>query len=160
MNARGIGRSGSIIGLCILLSGCASVEALQGDVRAFVGHDVHGLIPYIGYPDALRDVGDETVYVWSTNRISHLYLPATRGDTVSIGGDSMLTSKTTTEDTPRTLKCAIVVVTDAADIVKRFQVIGDEGGCARYAGQFRRQKLGAFSFKMGRLRQPLSPLDS
>ena len=125
--------------LCLLLAGCIDIKALDSDVQSFVGRDVHDIMRYLGYPDSLRDVGAETVYVWSTNRIAHAYVPTTHTGTGDIGGDPIMMVTTTSEDVPVTHRCAIVLVAGRDNSIERYQIIGDGAGCAKYSRELRRR---------------------
>jgi hypothetical protein len=113
----------------LLIGGCVTTESIIAPLRAMKGQSIQVAVAKLGYPAEKREMLGDSIYVWSTNRQALLIMPTTTLGAVGRVGYS----QTSYGATPAQLYCTIQIATDAADVIKRVQFEGNQGGCRMYA---------------------------
>lgn len=125
----------AIFAATALLCGCVDAfTQLNTELPTFVGQNVRAVVQRIGYPDDQREIMGDTLFTWSTNHHSTMYLPTTTTTTGNVGGTPYYATTTGgSQAIPMNFHCMIRIAVNNDGIVKNTQWSGNRGGCAVYA---------------------------
>ena len=111
----------------LVLAGCVTFGQLEEGLNLLGGRSESEVFNALGYPDGKQEIGEETMYIWSTNRT--MLLPNTQTTTGYVGGTPFYGTSTTTSTL--NLNCTIKIIFSSG-MVKTWQYQGNLGGCEPY----------------------------
>lgn len=120
------------VALLVISAGCMSFEYMNQGLHPLVGKNVKTAFEVLGYPDGKQQFGDETVYVWSTNKSSAVLMPQTASTTGMVGLTPVYGTTTYNQAVPINYDCTIKVITGQDNIVKSCEWSGNTFGCDLY----------------------------
>lgn len=115
-----------------MLSGCATFGQMEEGLNALLEKDARTAFAVLGYPSGKQQFGNDTVYVWSSNRSGTLLLPQTSTTYGTVGTTPVYGTTTYNQAIPVNYSCIIKLVADSNDRVIAWEYDGNIGGCEKY----------------------------
>jgi len=111
------------------IAGCVSVSPMDAGLKALIGENVSTAIAVLGKPSAMENLGEVTMYVWSSSRTD--VRPETHTSD-SYGGAMTDSTVRSTLNIQYEFHCNVQILVNSAGLIKNTAHDGDRNGCYDY----------------------------
>ena len=122
--------------ILIFVAGCPG--NMENGLVALMGKDVDTAFNVIGYPSSKNEFGNKTVYYWSVNKSTTMFLPQTRTTSGTVGMTPFYGTTTYNQSIPLNCVCEITLTANKNGKLINYDFYGNNCGCRIYIDRLSR----------------------
>ena len=121
----------------LLISGCATFGQFDKNLPELIGNHIEEVNYIWGIPDGTYPLGNNIVYIWSTNQDFNISLPQQTNVSGFVGTTPVWGTATTYQSVPVNSTCTIKLMTENG-YIKDYTYSGNLYGCEWYINQLKK----------------------